>query len=86
MGVVGETLVTTAPVARLTVGTMVIENLETAWMEPYQIPAVRNIPDLNGILGNAFLGRYHTVIDYRHNRLTLEYEFGSPDAVYENPD
>jgi hypothetical protein len=86
VGVVGETLVTTAPVARLTVGTMVIENLETAWMEPYQIPAVRNIPDLNGILGNAFLGRYHTVIDYRHNRLTLDDEFGSPDAVYENPD
>jgi hypothetical protein len=86
VGVVGETLVTTAPVARLTVGTMVIENLETAWMEPYQIPAVRNIPKLNGILGNAFLGRYHTVIDYRHNRLILDHEFGSPDAVYENSD
>ncbi len=71
VGVVGETIVTIAPVARLTVGTRVTERLETAWMEPYQIPAVRNIPDLNGILGNALLDRYHVVFDYRRGRLIL---------------
>ncbi len=71
VGVVGETLVTIAPVARLTVGTLVTENLETAWMEPYQIPAVRNIPNLNGILGNALLDRYHVIFDYSRGRLIL---------------
>ncbi len=71
VGVVGETLVTIAPVARLTVGTLVTENLETAWMEPYQIPAVRNIPNLNGILGNALLDRYNVVFDYSRGRLIL---------------
>lgn len=71
VGVVGDTLVTIAPVARLTVGTRVTERLETAWMEPYQIPAVRNIPDLNGILGNALLDRYHVVFDYGRGRLIL---------------
>lgn len=86
VGVVGETLVAISPVARLTVGTLVTENLETAWMEAFQIPAVRNIPDLNGILGNALLNRYHTVFDYRHGRLTLDARFGSSDAAYENSD
>lgn len=71
VGVVGDTLVMIAPVARLTVGTLVTENLDTAWLEPYQIPAARNIPNLNGILGNALLGRYHVVFDYSRGRLIL---------------
>jgi hypothetical protein len=71
VGVVGETLVVVAPVARLTVGSRVTTNLESAWMEPYQIPAVRNIPKLNGILGNALLSRYNAVFDYRGGRLIL---------------
>jgi hypothetical protein len=72
VGVVGDTLVTIAPVTRLTVGTLVTENLEAAWMEPYQIPAVRNIPNLNGILGNALLDRYHVIFDYSRGRLILQ--------------
>jgi len=85
-GVVGETLVTVAPVARLTVGASVTTNLETAWMEPYQIPAVRNIPNLNGILGNALLSRYRAVFDTRGGRLIVGDMFGSPDAMNEIPD
>jgi len=85
-GVVGETLVTVAPVARLTVGTSVTTNLETAWMEPYQIPALRNIPNLNGILGNALLSRYRTVFDTRRGRLIVGEMFGSPDTMNEIPD
>ena len=85
-GVVGETLVTVAPVAQLTVGTHVTTNLETAWMEPYQIPAVRNIPNLNGILGNALLNRYRTLLDTRHGRLIVGDMFGSPDVMNEMSD
>ncbi|MDX2437358.1 MAG: aspartyl protease family protein [Acidobacteriota bacterium] len=86
VGVVGDTLVPIAPVAQLTVGTRVVSNLETAWMEPYQIPAIRNIPNLNGILGNALLGRFHTVLDYHHGRLIVGPLFGYPDVVNEIPD
>lgn len=86
VGVVGETLVVVAPVARLQVGSRVTTNLETAWMEPFQIPAVRNIPKLHGILGNALLNRYRTVFDYRKGRLILDEMFGSPDTMNENPD
>ena len=71
VGVVGETLVVVAPVAQLRLGTGVTERLETAWMEPFQIPAVRNIPKLNGILGNALLDRHHVVFDYSRGRMIL---------------
>lgn len=81
VGVVGETLVVLAPVSRLTVGTRVTNNLETAWMEPFQIPAVRNIPKLNGILGNALLGRYRTIFDYRGGKVIIEDLYGSSDAM-----
>ncbi len=83
IGVVGETLVTVAPVAQLTVGTQVTTNLETAWMESYQIPAVRNIPNLNGILGNALLSRFRSVIDCPHGRLIIGGAFGFSDATNE---
>ena len=86
VGVVGETLVPMAPVAQLTVGNQVVTSLEAAWMEPYQIPAVRNIPKLNGILGNAFLERYNSVFDYRRGRLILRGLFGYPDTVNGIPD
>ena len=86
VGVVGETLVPMAPVVQFKVGSQVFTNLETAWLEPYQIPAIRNIPDLNGILGNALLGRYRTVIDFRHGRLIIGGVSGSPDAPNEIPD
>lgn len=69
VGVVGDTLVPLGPVAQLTMGTQVVTRLEAAWLEPYQIPAVRNIPKLNGILGNALLGRYRVVFDYSRGQL-----------------
>jgi len=86
VGVVGETLVPVAPVARLRAGRLVVSDLEAAWMAPYQIPAVRNIPDLNGILGNALLGRYRVVFDYRGGRLILGDVYEFPDVVNEIPD
>ena len=86
VGVVGETLVAVAPVARLTVGGRVVEEVEAAWMEGYQIPAVRNIPKLNGILGNAFLGLFHTTIDYSNGWMVLGEAYGYPDTPNENSD
>jgi len=67
-------------------GSNLTTNLETAWMEPYQIPAVRNIPNLNGILGNALLSRFRTVFDIRRGRLILGGVSGSSDVMTEIPD
>jgi hypothetical protein len=72
VGVVGDTLVLVAPVDRLELGSLVMQKVETAWMEPFRIPAVRNIPKLNGIIGNPLLSRYHVFFDYRHGRLIVE--------------
>jgi len=72
VGVVGDTLVVVAPVAELWLGTLVTSNVAAAWMEPFRVPAVRNIPKLNGILGNQLLSRYHVFFDYRHGQLILE--------------
>jgi hypothetical protein len=72
VGVVGDTLVVLAPVDRLELGSLVTQRVETAWMEPFRIPAVRNIPKLNGIIGNPLLSRYHVFFDYRRGRLIME--------------
>jgi len=72
VGVVGDSLVVVGPIAELQLGTLVTRNVASAWMEPFRIPAVRNIPKLNGILGNPLLSRYHVFFDYRHGRLILE--------------
>ncbi len=72
IGVVGETLVVVGPVAELRLGTLVTSKVEAAWMEPFQIPAVRNIPKLNGILGNSLLSRYRVFFDYQHGYMILE--------------
>jgi len=72
VGVVGDTLVVVGPVAELRLGTVVTRNVASAWMEPFRIPAVRNIPKLNGILGNPLLSRYHVFFDYHHGQLILE--------------
>jgi hypothetical protein len=71
-GVVGRTTVMVAPVARLELGKVVSEGLETSWMGSFQVPAVRKIPKLNGILGNGLLGNLHAIFDYRGGRLILE--------------
>ena len=62
------------------------QRVETAWVEPFRVPAVRNIPKLNGIIGNPLLSRYHVFFDYRHSRLILEPPSGFPDTVHEISD
>jgi hypothetical protein len=71
IGVVGPATVLVAPVARLELGPAFSEGLETSWTESYQVPAVRRIEDLNGILGNGLLSRLRTVFDYQRGRLIL---------------
>jgi hypothetical protein len=78
VGVVGDTLVIVAPVDRLEIGSLLMQKVETAWMEPFRVPAVRNIPKLNGIIGNPLLSRYHVFFDYRRGRLILENPTPSP--------
>jgi len=72
VGVVGETIVVVASTRRLRLGSIVAEDIETAWFEAYRVPAVRNIENLNGILGNQLLSRFRTFFDYRGGRLVLE--------------
>jgi hypothetical protein len=72
VGVVGETIVVVASTRRLRLGSIVAEDIETAWLEAYRVPAVRNIENLNGILGNQLLSRFRTFFDYRGGRLVLE--------------
>jgi hypothetical protein len=55
-------------------------------MEPFRVPAVRNIPKLNGIIGNPLLSRYHVFFDYRRGRLILEHPSDFPDIVHEISD
>jgi hypothetical protein len=43
---------------------------------------VRNIPNLNGIVGNQLLRRFRIFFDYRGGRLILETLSGSPYAVH----
>ena len=49
-----------ASTRRFQLGPIVAENVETAWMDSYRVPAVRNIEDLNGILGNRILSQFRT--------------------------
>ena len=72
VGVVGETMVVVASTRRLRLGSIVAEGVETAWLEAYRVPAVRNIENLNGILGNQLLSRFRTFFDYRGGRLVFE--------------
>ena len=86
VGVVGDTLVIVAPVDRLEIGSLLMQKVETAWMEPFRIPAVRNIPKLNGIVGNPLLSRYHVFFDYHRGRLILEHPSDFPDIAHEISD
>lgn len=72
VGVVGETVVSLASTHRLQLGPIVARELETAWLGAQDVPAVRNIEGLNGILGNRFLSRFRVIFDYRAGRLILE--------------
>ena len=72
VGVAGETRVVVASTRRLQLGSIVAEDVETAWMEAFSVPAVRNISNLNGILGNRFMNRFRVFFDFRGGRLILE--------------
>jgi hypothetical protein len=56
----------------LKLGSVVESNVETAWMEAFGVPAVRNIEHLHGILGNRFMSDLRVFFDYRRERLILE--------------
>ena len=70
--VVGDSTVVLATTSRLLVGPIIVRKVETAWTQSFNVPAVRNIEDLNGILGNNFLSRFRTIFDYHRGRLILE--------------
>ena len=72
VGVVGESRVVVASTRRFQLGSIVAEGVETAWTEAFGVPAVRNIPNLNGILGNRIMNQFRAFFDYRGGRLILE--------------
>jgi hypothetical protein len=72
IGVVGDSTVVIALTKRLQLGSIVARDIETAWLEPFGVPAVRNIENLHGILGNQLLNSFRALYDYRGSRLILE--------------
>jgi hypothetical protein len=86
VGVVGDTLLVISPLRSISLGSFTLERVEAAWAEPFRVPAVRNIPKLNGILGNRLLRRFHVFIDYPGERMILEPLYGSSYAANEKSD
>jgi len=72
IGVVGDSTVVVALTQQLQLGSIVARGVETAWMEAFGIPAVRNIENLNGIVGNQLLSNFRAFYDYHGGRLILE--------------
>lgn len=72
MGVTGDFSVVVGRTARFEMGPIDRTDVETTWVEPYRIPAARNIDDLNGVIGNPLLAGYRVFFDYRGGRLILE--------------
>jgi hypothetical protein len=72
IGVVGVTEVVIASTDLLRLGSIEAADVETAWLEAFGVPAVRNIEHLHGILGNQFMGQLRTIFDYKRGRLILE--------------
>jgi hypothetical protein len=72
VGVVGDSTVVVTSIRRLQIGPIVARDIEAAWMGAFGLPAVRNIENLNGILGNQMLGSFRAFYDYRGSRLILE--------------
>jgi hypothetical protein len=72
IGVVGNSTVVVALTQQLQLGSIVARRVETSWMEAFGVPAVRNIENLNGILGNRMLSGFRAFYDYRGGRLILE--------------
>jgi hypothetical protein len=72
VGIAGATQVKVGRVAEIELGGVVVENVETAWIRAFEIPATNTMPKLDGVLGNRLLTRYRVFFDYRHGRLILE--------------
>jgi hypothetical protein len=72
VGILGQIEVKVAPLERLDLAQYSAVDIETSWVESYRVPAVRTIPGLNGILGNALLGRFRVFFDAPGGRLILE--------------
>lgn len=72
IGVVGDSTVVVAMTQQLQLGSIVARRVETAWLEAFGVPAVRNIENLHGILGNQLLGSFRAFYDYPGGRLILE--------------
>ena len=84
VGIVGDSTVVVALTRQLQLGSILARNVETAWMERFGVPAVRNIENLNGILGNRLLNRFRAFYDYRGGRLILEPYVRAPEVAFEN--
>lgn len=82
VGVSGENKVFLASTRRLHIGPIVAEGVETAWFGKLGMPAIGNIPNLNGILGNRFLSRFRVVFDYHRGRLILSDPHASSGAAH----
>lgn len=76
VGITGINPVQAGRVARIELGEIVVEDVETAWVRAFEIPATNAISKLDGVLGNRLLTRYRVFFDYRHGRLILEAPFG----------
>ena len=72
IGVIGDSNVVVAMTQELRLGSIIARRVETAWLEAFGVPAVRNIENLHGILGNQLLGSFRAFYDYRGSRLILE--------------
>jgi hypothetical protein len=72
VGVVGNTTVSLASTYKFRLGPVIGTRVETAWLGGHEVPGVRSVENLNGILGNRFLSRVRVIFDYRQGRLILE--------------
>lgn len=70
-GIGGEVPTAHARVESLELGPVSERDLEATYVQRSSIPAALALPSLNGVLGNGFLSRYRTVIDYRGGELIL---------------
>lgn len=79
-GVGGTTDAHIGVVEKVEIGSLTLGPSPATFMHRNSIPVVRDLPDLNGLVGNGLLGRFRTFVDYRRQRLILEVDgrFDSP--------
>lgn len=86
VGVIGNTALVTARTARLELGSIVATDLDTTWVKAPQIPAGRNIEELNGVIGNGLLSRFRVIVDTHRGRCIFESPSGFSDVMHEKSD